>query len=604
MKKFFISKENLVFIFNTLLKILPVILAFSFFVILLHPFWFSRRLEISFSYTSKEPFKIYAGFDRTGDLFCPEKLTVSEFTIPEALKPTKHKISFSMDRTNYIGLYLSVKALNSDVHISKLRLKDKKREWPLDIKSLVFPVDFKQKSVNFNQTDMVSFTSGTRSQLHIKFPKHVRAFYHIDFIHLLYAVLISALLSGILFKVCRRLQNYRRIDYIFTVTAILLLTLPIVSINYFGKLSEENRLFYTYPDFVKNQTLNQDFPKEFEKWLNDRIFRREQLIEWNDSIFGMTWLKKFNVSGTKNHPDNDSAFWGKDNWMFTTAYNGINNVQHKNRFTEEELRICATQLTQMEKMFRKLCNAPMYIVISPDKESVYEEYYPDYLLRERNHPESRMEQLINYLRENTNLRISASLPVLLKEKANYRMYYKTGTHWTPRAGAFAAKELLKLMKNDFPHIDENVHSVKYWTPDTKNPDVDIAWMLKYKAPTLELPPDMLLYDAPVFNHAAPKKESYPTDYLLSLIRDKYTLETGDHNRKRLKMLAITDSFWGALMPHLSPHVTDIYHFFYGHGKDFVLFPFTEDIIEYKPDVVVIETNERFLHRFLTVKFGE
>ena len=601
---FFWGKEKIRFLVSAILKFPAIIPAFFFVLILLHPFWFSKRFEISFLYTAKEPFKLSAAFDRTGDLFCPEKLRVSEFTVPESLKPAEHKISFNVNRNSYIGLYLSVDALNSDVHISGLRLKEKNWEHNLDIKTLIFPVDLKQKSIKFDPGNKISFTSGTRSHLHLQFPKYIRVYYHIDFVFLFYSILAATLFSALVFKLCWRLQNYRKSDYLFATAAIILLILPVVNINYFGKLSNENRLFHTFPDFMINQSLNKDFPKGFEQWLNDRIFGREQLIEWNNSIFGMVWLKKLNVSGTKNHPDNEWAFWGKENWMFTSAYNGINSVQHKNRFTEEELRICATQLTQMEKMFKKLCNAPMYIVITPDKESVYEEYYPEYLRRERKHPESRLEQLVNYLKENTNLKITSSLPGLLKEKEKYRMYYKTGTHWTPRAGAYAAKGLLKLMKNDFPHIDETVHSVKHWIPDTKKADVDIAMMLKYKTPTLELPLDMLLYDAPVFNHAAPKKESYPTDYLLSLIRNKYTLETGGHNRKRLKMLAITDSFWLALMPHLSPHVTDIYHFFYGHGKDFVLFPFTDEIISYNPDIVVIETTERFLHRFLTVKFGE
>lgn len=584
-----------------ILCFLPVCLTFFFFLTLLSPFWLQHQFELELHYQSREPFQLKFAADNSGNLFCPEKMIVYTIDVPAAREKTVRKIRTNNSVNSFFGVYLSVYAKNSAVTIESLQLNGKKKTLPVDFKQTLFPVDFKQKSLRIDTQGTAFFSSGTQTQLHIRLPYEQRSFLVTDWIFLLYTILISLAFSLGVYRLSRKVKPEDSKHLLFVCLIFILLLIPIVKINYFGKLSTENRLFAPCPELVRNEALNPVFPKEFERWLNDRISGREKMLELNETIFGMTWTKKFFSSGAKNFPDNDSAFWGKENWLFTPAYNGINSIQNKNRFTDAELRLCASRLEQLERTFMERYKAPVYIMIIPDKERIYEEFYPDYLLRLRQHDESRMEQLYSYLHRNTNLKIAYLYPEMMEWKKNYRLYHKPGTHWTDRGAQCAAQSLLKLMHKDFPHINPDHNGVKLWKT-LKKADTDIALMLGYRNPMNELPEEMVTSEVPYFG-AKLKTTPISVDYLLSLLLNKVTIKNPS-DKNGLKALAITDSFWTPVIPFLYPYVTDYFHFFYGHGKDFELSPFESEIDEYQPDIVIIETTERFLHRFLTIKFGE
>jgi len=80
--------------------------------------------------------------------------------------------------------------------------------------------------------------------------------------------------------------------------------------------------------------------------------------------------------------------------------------------------------------------------------------------------------------------------------------------------------------------------------------------------------------------------------------------SGNRNYRGLRILTVADSFWGYISPFMVPLASEEIYAFYGSGKDFVFEPFAADIRNFKPQAVIIESTERFLHRFLTIKYGE
>lgn len=176
----------------------------------------------------------------------------------------------------------------------------------------------------------------------------------------------------------------------------------------------------------------------YEKWFNDHFFLREELQSLHDGI-----LNVFNGSQGRLYKD---AFVGEDQWMFLRKYNGFENYANVNLFTKEELESVSLYLQYLEQCCTQK-GMKFYFVIVPDKEKVYGEYYK-YV--EKVNPDSlgRAQQLIKYLKKNTDLKCLSLHDRLIKEKDKDLLYYKQGTHWTELGAYYGVDELLSFISSD------------------------------------------------------------------------------------------------------------------------------------------------------------
>ena len=158
-----------------------------------------------------------------------------------------------------------------------------------------------------------------------------------------------------------------------------------------------------------------------------------------------------------------------------------------------------------------------------------------------------------------------------------------------------------MIAEDFPEIADAPDNIARWEI-RKNADLDIAGLMGITDPEKSLPKEFLYHPEPVFHRAygIHGLEKIPQ---LSLYINLYKSKLKSAE-KGLRILAVTDSFWGNVAEFMNPVFKEQLHVFYGDGRDFVFAPFLDRVEKFRPQAVIIESTERFLHRFLTIRYGE
>lgn len=396
-------------------------------------------------------------------------------------------------------------------------------------------------------------------------------FTHIDILPLfsffcIVFIIVRAILAYIFFYLSKKSDN--KIDLVFFICVVFILIFPISKINLNDVDSEENRNLAKLPFIIKGERINYSFSKEFENWINDRFRGRKKLISF------YTRLNSFLMG----HKENDKAIEGKEKWLFYKSENSVRNFQNVDLFTEKQLFLIKNNLEQYQMFLKKNGVAKLYILILPDKNRVYGEYYPDNIKKIGN--QGRGEQLFDFLSHKSNLEVIYPLQELLNAKKENIVYYKNDTHWN-QLGAFVGYSAL------FERINK------------KNPKIKVSTLNDYEkikqhnqcgdlSDMLDIPPNY--YNDVTYITLKPK-------YELSFIYEKNMGRKGiitKSNREMPKTLVFRDSFFSALVPFVSQSLGDTeYIWSYDFSKNL------KKIIDDKPQIVIIEMVERSIPVLLT-----
>ena len=331
----------------------------------------------------------------------------------------------------------------------------------------------------------------------------------------------------------------------------------------FGRFTDssnnENRELAEMPVWTAETA--EQFPRDFEAFFNDRLPFRNQLITLNGAV-------DYYVFGRSAHY---RTTVGKDGWLFysdSADGNPIACYQGTNLLPEEELEaIAANCLRQRDRLAERGCE--FVIFIAPNKNRVYSEYMPDVF----GPPAEtyRALQIVNYLRENTDLRVVYPYDELMAEKPSVaeNLYYKTDTHWNFLGGYVGARALLKELGIDLPKLSDPSLAVTR-TGFRKG---DLAKNLGLAGWLMATDPEYAVegYDT----HGARLVEETDTSY-------DYRAEGADPR----KLFVVRDSFVLSMIPHLSAQFNESFY------KHFMYYMY-EDLEAHSPDILVYETVERF-----------
>jgi len=213
----------------------------------------------------------------------------------------------------------------------------------------------------------------------------------------------------------------------------------------------------------------------------------------------------------------------------------------------------------------------------PNKSTIYPEYLPSGLHQIR--PQSRLDQLLDYLRTRSTFRILDLRPALVAAKSGGRLYHKTDSHWND-AGAFVAyRQILRELGRIYPVLHPRPLS-DFFVKNETTPGGDLAIMLGF--------PDILKEEQVILEpRTGPRAViSEPSRKISPWVMRS---ATESPVAAPLKVLMLRDSFGHELMNFLSEHFARIvYHWD-------VRFIFDTSLIEReKPDIVIEEMVERFL----------
>jgi len=257
---------------------------------------------------------------------------------------------------------------------------------------------------------------------------------------------------------------------------MLVLLSPSVD-NFFGFTKKialnENRTLASFPNIksiIKSPTT---FFGNVDRFYNDHFGLRKALIK-------TAALLKFSIFKALINP---KVVIGKKNWLFLEQ--AVNCETSTKKFTGSQLNKWKNYLEEM--YFWSKNNGITYMfVIAPDKKSIYSEFLPNGL-KARN-KDGMFRQLVNYMKSESEFKITDLRPPLLEAKKENQVYYKTDSHWN-QLGAFVAVKTIadnlrvtypnikkyNLSDYDISEIDMNVDSTQIFL---ENAIEDINWKLK------------------------------------------------------------------------------------------------------------------------------
>lgn len=332
--------------------------------------------------------------------------------------------------------------------------------------------------------------------------------------------------------------------------------------KYVDTTNFENREMAVKPDLTLDSYAK--FAEEYETYFNDSIPFRNNLITLNNSIDYFIFQKS----------TNDRVIIGKNNWLF---YGDIKDgdpigcYQGTNLLSEEELRDIADNCVN-QRDFLAALGKEFVILILPNKERIYSEMMPDRYGRPADN--YRALQIINYLRENTDLRVVYPYDELMsaKEESGLNIWYKTDTHWNWVGGYIGACALLNELGIEMPAIDnEQIEIVR--GAETSG---DLAGMLNLS--------EQLKFadtDYSIIGYDTHQMEGIAWDFNNAIIYRSY-------NADERKIYVCRDSFSSHMSNYIGSQFNDSY---FRHRNTYSY----DDFVAQDPDIFVYETVERYVH---------
>lgn len=197
----------------------------------------------------------------------------------------------------------------------------------------------------------------------------------------------------------------------------------------------------------------------------DNIPFKNQLIAINNSIDYFVFRKA----------SDERVILGEDQWLFYDCKDdgdSIGSYQGTNLFTEADLLAIKNNCIA-QRDFLASQGKEFVIFIVPNKERVYYEHLPDRY--EKPAERYRALQVVEYLRENTDLRVVYPYEELMETKKilEENIYYKTDSHWNEIGGYVGARALLGELGIEMPEITEKQMKIS----GKKNRQGDLAKVL-------------------------------------------------------------------------------------------------------------------------------
>lgn len=347
----------------------------------------------------------------------------------------------------------------------------------------------------------------------------------------------------------------KKSNIVLILTFIAMISLPQLVFWIMNKEIEEvsqteNRKLNAKPEF-KIATIT-EYPKKFDDYYNDHLpFRTELKNFWTNLNYDL-----FNTTVDSR------VVIGKEEWLFYRGNKSIEQVQGLWKYSEKEKEAI---LREVQNNIGKLKEKGIdtYILIIPNKENVYKEYLPATIPIKSDI--SGTEELIQYIKENSDIKLVYPKQELIRAKEKYQVYKKYDTHWNAIGSAIGTISLQKAIDPKFNYFDIEAEKVE------QVEDKDLA--------------NFATLSDKVFEKAYKVTNFYPEITYERKVMAKYEeyLSNSSNNKT---VLFIGDSFRVAMKEHFSKLYSRV---IYIHQKDY-----TANLIEeIKPDIVVFETVERF-----------
>jgi len=356
-------------------------------------------------------------------------------------------------------------------------------------------------------------------------------------------------------------KKYKSIDGIMLAVFFIMLWIPMGNISDKGIDLQENRTLATKPKLLmENNTLNYNLGEQFDKWFNDRFFGRRYLLALHNKI------NQLHNNGSKK------VIVGKDGWLFYRLNNGINNFANRTTLRKEKMEQGLKYLVSLNNWCKEH-GKEFYYVIIPDKNKIYGEYFAN-IKKERSDEYSIGHQFVNYIKENSDIKVLYLYDTLMANKDKGYLYYKQNTHWTELGAYYGYKAIMEMMGRSVKEYEftnkQNIGDLYNLFPINKDESF-------YKSTKLE------------------------TNCMANMDRTEiWCLNMQEKDR----IAFFGDSFIEGLLPFLNDNFNQVRSFYYSY---YPYFPFTDayvELIKDYADIIVLENVERKIPVILKLHFPE
>jgi alginate O-acetyltransferase complex protein AlgJ len=332
----------------------------------------------------------------------------------------------------------------------------------------------------------------------------------------------------------------------------------------------ENRRLASRPELKLDPTALAEFPARFEAYFNDQFGFRRLLIQWQNLI-------KVAVLGVSPSP---KVILGKNGWLYygdieLDYYRAIKPLTPK-------------QLDDWRGLFESRRDwllsrgIPYLVVIAPNKSTLYPEYMP--ASYNRLPRESRLDQLMAYLRSRSSLKVVDLRPSLYAAKSREQVYYRTDSHWNNRGAYAGYTTIVRALTEWFPDFRAIPRS-EFGEFKVSEPGRDLALLLGMRDyywdeyfDIKRMTPSLAQETHEVDDPPAPPPKPWRSG-------PNFVFEHPD--KKLPRAVVFRDSFATWLMPLLSEHFQRVV-FCWQYILD-------KELVEQEhPDVVIQEMVERTL----------
>lgn len=228
------------------------------------------------------------------------------------------------------------------------------------------------------------------------------------------------------------IEGKSRVEIIFLTIFFVFLFIPMLHMNQDVMSKKENRTLAEWKPLVaENGMINYDYGNNFNEWFNDRFYLRQTFVTLHSDLSML-----IANSCEKGLFDNkNKTLYLK--WSF--GHSDIDIIKDNFKALYDFNSWCSKH------------NIKLYILIVPNKSDIHTTNL-NYFIKGYKH-----KAFLNYISEiNREDKIKVIYPyssMLNAVASGKQLYFKTEHHWTDDGAFIGYKELMKVIKKDYPDVN-------------------------------------------------------------------------------------------------------------------------------------------------------
>ena len=339
--------------------------------------------------------------------------------------------------------------------------------------------------------------------------------------------------------------------FLFIISIPLFSPLPIQSLFW-----DQDCVSQSNPSIKSSIKALVDFPATFNDYFCEHHLLFQEEVDALHSA-------RFFLLHEKSYPN---VLIGKQDWLYYTGENNINDYECASFFTKRELKAIRSRLLDWNEQLEER-GIHFYIVVAPNKETIYPQYLPDRIVPGEHI--CRIDQVMQILQP-TRLSVLDLRDTMQSGTQTAQVYYRTDTHWNSTGAFLASREILTLLKQDFHDLE--IPAMNDYSREKQSFSGDLADFLPADEKFVE-------YETVLIPRFTPSAlfEDMPDRSVISHI-PKSSLPSA---------VIFCDSFSDELQPYLSEYFSRVIY-----SRSFSI---DLDLIDReKPDIVILEIAQRYL----------